>query len=259
MVRIKRKIIKGTAACFLLLIVIAMLSAPALSDVEVSSNASVVASSSEYSSKVQINSSNVQISSPSSVVQISSPKTQKNSLNIQTTSPSSVQTSSSNVQTSSYNVQISSSNVQISTSSASSGMQANSLNAQTVPSSNIQISQSSNAQITSSNVQAISPNVQTSSSPDVQKAGNVYYIITGNAMDNEKAAAVALEDLNKSDVLLSTSDVKSFKVQAFSRSLDEKSGIPGKHPDSDDIRSSEVILDIFSRLIDSVRGKFNHE
>jgi hypothetical protein len=74
----------------------------------------------------------------------------------------------------------------------------------------------------------------------------------------EKATTVALANLNKSDVLLSPPARPSLsEILTSPKNLDDKSGSSEKYPAPDEMKSNEIIFDIFSRLTDGLKDRFN--
>ncbi|WP_143311597.1 hypothetical protein [Candidatus Methanoperedens nitratireducens] len=73
----------------------------------------------------------------------------------------------------------------------------------------------------------------------------------------EKVTTVALANLNKSDILLSPPARPPLsKILTSPKNSDDKSGSSEKYPAPGEMKS-EVIFDIFSRLTDSLKDRFN--
>lgn len=99
-------------------------------------------------------------------------------------------------------------------------------------------------------------NIKTSP-PDAKKNWNIYYVETKVAGDVEKVTTVALANLNKSDVLLSPPARPPLsKILTSPKNSDDMSGSSEKYPAPGEMKS-EVIFDIFSRLTDSLKDRFN--
>jgi hypothetical protein len=92
----------------------------------------------------------------------------------------------------------------------------------------------------------------------VEKNGNIYYVEASVAGNVEKATTVALANLNKSDVLLSPPARPSLsEILTSPKNLDDKSGSSEKYPAPDEMKSNGIVFDIFSRLTDGLKDRFN--